>query len=94
VVLGGDLDPLPARRGAGRVLAFVGDVLLLGLEVLLEHRDLHLHARDDVGAQADLLAGGGRHQRVGPTTPGWPSPGTVPNTPRTSSEWTPRPALR
>jgi hypothetical protein len=31
---------------------------------------------------------------VGPTTPGWPSPGTVPNTPRTSSEWTPRPALR
>ncbi len=62
-VLGGELHPLAAAGRAGAVLAGVGVVGELGLEVLLEHGDLHLHLGDQVGSHAHLVAGRRLQQR-------------------------------
>ncbi len=63
MVLGGNLDPLAPAGGAGGVLALVLVVPELGFEILLEQRHLDPDLGDQVGAQADLLAGGGGEQR-------------------------------
>jgi hypothetical protein len=93
-VFGRDLDALPTAGGGRLILPLVLVERQLGAEVLLEDGDLDLHFRNDVAAYADFLACRRRHQRRLAGQAGIPSIGTVPNTPRTSSEWNPRPALR
>jgi len=86
-----DIAPTPRSPaggwGAGGVFALVGHVALLGLEVFAEHGPPALVFGIKVGAHADLEAARRRQQGRAAQKAGLALAGTVPNTPRASSEW-------